>query len=78
MTKRERENWIINIENTSAAIEAQLGPAIVQSVLKRFGARSIDDLNPNDFSEVFNELYAIETDIDESRTSCAARNNSLT
>jgi phosphatidate cytidylyltransferase len=35
VTKRERENWIVNIENTAAAIESQLGSAVVESVFKR-------------------------------------------
>ena len=44
MTKRERNNWIVNIENTAAAIESQLGSAVVESVFKRYGAHSTWDL----------------------------------
>ena len=36
MTKSERNNWIVNIENTAAAIESQLGSAVVESVFKRY------------------------------------------
>ena len=64
MTNKERQNWIICIENTSALVESYLGSAVVQSVLERFGAHSIEELNPSDLPEVFSELYAIEADID--------------
>lgn len=64
MTKRECENWIVNIENTAAAIESQLGSAVVESVFKRYGAHSTWDLSPSDLPEVFSELYAIEVDLD--------------
>ena len=64
MTKRERENWIVNIENTAAAIESQLGSAVVESVFKRYGAHGTLDLRSSDLPDVFSELYAIETDLD--------------
>lgn len=67
MTKRERNNWIVNIENTAAAIESQLGSAVVESVFKRYGrygAHGTWDLNPSDLPEIFSELYAIEVDLD--------------
>ncbi len=63
MTKRERDNWIVNIENTAAVIESQLGSAVVDSVFKRYGAHSTWDLNSSDLPEVFSELYAIEVDL---------------
>lgn len=67
VTKDERENWIINIENTASTISSQLGSAVVDAVVdtvvQRYGAKSIEDLNPNDLSDVFNELYAIEADL---------------
>ena len=64
MTKHERENWIINIENSAAAIESQLGSAVVNSVFKRYGAHDAWDVNPCDLPAVFSELYAIEADLD--------------
>lgn len=63
MTKIERRNWIINVENSAAVIEAQLGPVIVQSIFGRYGAHGTWDLNPSNLPEVFGELYAIETDL---------------
>lgn len=63
MTQGERKNWLINIENCAAIVESQLSPAVVQSVLNRYGTQSIYDLNSSDLPEVFNELYAIEADL---------------
>lgn len=64
MTKSERRNWLINIENSAATVESCLGSVVVKSVLERFGAHSIQDLNPSNYSEVFSELYAIEAGLD--------------
>ena len=64
MTKSERRNWIINVENTAAIVSAQVGQAVVDSVFKRYGAHGIEDLNPSDLPGVFSELYAIEADLD--------------
>ena len=63
VTKNERENWIINIENTAATISSQLGSAVVDGVLQRYGARSVEDLNLSDLPDIFSELYAIEADL---------------
>lgn len=64
MTKSERRNWIINIENTAAAVSAQAGQAVVDSVFKRYGAHGLWDMNPIYLPDVFSELYAIEADLD--------------
>ena len=64
MTNRERNNWIVNIENTAAAIESQLGSAVVESVFKRYGAHGTWDLRSSDLPDVFSELYAIEANLD--------------
>lgn len=64
MTSYERKNWIINIENSAAAIASCLGSAVVKSVFERYGAHEIQDLNPNDLPNVFSDLYAIEVDMD--------------
>lgn len=63
MKKSEREHWIMNIENTTAAICSELDSAVVESVFRRFGANSAEDANPEDLPEIFNELYAIEADL---------------
>ena len=48
MTSYERKNWIVNIENSTAAVESRLGSAVVKSVLERYRAREIQDLGPSD------------------------------
>ena len=63
MTKREHDNWIVNIENTAAAIKSQLGSTVVKSIFKRYGAHGTWDLRSSDLPEVFSELYAIEVDL---------------
>ena len=63
VTKDERENWIINIENTSSTISSQLGSVVVDGIFQRYGAHCVEDLNPCDLSDVFSELYAIEADL---------------
>lgn len=63
VTKDEHENWIINIENTASTISSQLGSAVVDAVFQRYGTKRIEDLNPSDLPDVFNELYAIEADL---------------
>ena len=63
VTKDERENWIINIENSASAISSQVGSAVVDGVFQRYGAHGIEDLNPAILPDVFSELYAIEADL---------------
>ena len=63
VTKDERENLIINIENTASTISSQVGSAVVDGVFQRFGAHSVEDLNASDLPDVFSELYAIEADL---------------
>ena len=64
MTRSERRNWIANIESSAAAVELQLGSAVVNSVFERYGAHGIENLKPSDLPEVFSDLYAIEADLD--------------
>ena len=63
MTKAERKNWIINIENSAAAISAQLGSAVVNSVFNKYGDHGVWNLNPIHLPDVFCELYTIEADL---------------
>lgn len=63
VTKDEHENWIINIENTAFTISSQVGSAVVDGVFQRYGAHSVEDLNPCDLPDVFSELYAIEAEL---------------
>ena len=63
MTNYERTNRIINIENSAAAVESQLGWGVVKSVFERYGAHVTWDLSPSNLPEVFSELYSIEADL---------------
>ena len=63
MTRSERENWLCNIQETATAVAKQTGWRTVKSVLRRYGASSIEKLRPSDYPAVFSELYAIEADI---------------
>ena len=63
MTKRERDNWNVNIEDTAAVIESQLGAALVEAVFRRYGAHGTGDLRSSDLRDIFSELYAIEADL---------------
>ena len=63
MTRDERENWIINIENTSSTISSQVGSAVVDAVFAKYGAKDVYGLSSDDLQDVFSELYAIEADL---------------
>ena len=62
MTRCERENWLINIQNTAIDVANEYGDDVVKNVLSRYNAASIEDLLPSDYEEVFGELYQIATD----------------
>lgn len=62
MTRNERNNWLINIENTAAEVAANVGQETVNFVLNKYGVKSIYALESSDLSEVFSELYAIASD----------------
>lgn len=63
MTGIERENWLINIENSASFIASEIGNEVVEATLYKYGVRSIEQIASSDLSEVFSELYAIETDL---------------
>lgn len=63
MTREERNNWLINIENTATFIASEIGEEVVASTLYKCGVSSIEKIASYDISEVFSELYAIEADL---------------
>ena len=63
MTRTERENWIVNIENTASFIASEIGEEVVASTLNKYGASSVELIASSDLPEVFSELYAIEADL---------------
>lgn len=56
-------DYKISINNAASIIELELGSEVVESVFQKYGAHNADDLNPAYLPDVFNELYAIETDL---------------
>jgi hypothetical protein len=62
MTKKERRNWEINIENSAAEVTAKVGNAIVRAVFQRYDSHGFHDLSPRYYSEVFADLEQIRND----------------
>ena len=62
-TRQDWNDWLVNIENTASFIESENGVETVDFVLKKYGAKSIEQIASFDLSEVFSELYAIEADL---------------
>lgn len=63
MTREERNNRILYIENTAFYIASEIGEEVMVSNLYKYGARSIEQIVSSDLSDVFSELYAIATDL---------------
>lgn len=63
MTREERNNWIVNIENIASFISSEIGDETVAATLYKYRARSIEQIASSDLAEVFSELYAIEADL---------------
>lgn len=57
------QDYRISIEESSSIITKNLGNTVVESVFQRYGAHNADDLNPAYLPDIFNELYAIESDL---------------
>ena len=39
MTREERNNWILNIENTASYIASEVGEEVVASTLYKYGTK---------------------------------------
>lgn len=63
MTTNEKDSYITSIEESASIISSQVGAAVVDSVFQKYGAHSVENLNPSDLPDVFSELYAIEADL---------------
>ena len=62
MYQFSNEDWLINIENTAAKVKEKYGSRSVDFVFSKYGANSANDLNPANYSEVFNELHQMSVD----------------
>ena len=60
--KLSKRDWIINIENAASRVATEYGRAVVDSMFRRYGAHSIDDLASCYYSEVFADLEQIAND----------------
>ena len=65
MSKNEKENWLMNIEACATHVGNVVGYETVNFILKKYGANSIEELDPSDYAEVFGELYVIEVELEE-------------
>ena len=63
MSNISNSDYVASIEESAAFICSEVGPEVVDSVFQRYGAHSVEDLNPCDLPDVFSELYAIEADL---------------
>ena len=61
------KDWIINLENAADEVAGICGNEVVRFILREHGARSIEDLNPGDYEEVFSELYPTSRTTTENR-----------
>lgn len=57
-----KKDWIINLENAATEVTTLLGKETVRHILQKYGARSIEDLSPCHYSEVFDELDFMAND----------------
>lgn len=56
------KDCIINIENVACEVSKLLGAETVKHILMKHGARTIEDLNPAYYDEVFDELDFMASD----------------
>ena len=61
MTKAEKENWMINLEDISSQVDAEN----VKFVCGKNGAKDIYSLSPSDYQEVWNELFQYAVDAND-------------
>lgn len=61
MTKTERKNWIINLEDISSQVDAET----VIFICGKYGAKDIYGLFSSDYQEVWNELFDYARDAND-------------
>lgn len=62
MTETDRENWLINIDNSATAVASQLGSNAVETVFRLHGIACAEEADVSDLADIFSELYALEVD----------------
>lgn len=63
MANISNSDYISSIEQSISLISSELDSKVAEFVFEKYGAHSIEDLNPTYLSDVFSELYAIEADL---------------
>ena len=63
MSSISKQDYINSIEESASIISSEIGPEVIDSVFQRYGAHSVEDIDPADLPDVFSELYAIEADL---------------
>lgn len=63
MSNTSNADYMASIEQSVSIIGIKLDSSVVRSVFERYGAHSVEDLNPSDLPEVSSELYTIEADL---------------
>lgn len=66
---------LISIENSADYVASKMGDKEVFWILSKYGANSIEELNPRVYEEVFGELYQREADL---RSDCSGTENFIT
>lgn len=61
MTKAEKENWLINLEDVSSKVDAKT----IKFVCGKYGATDIYSLSPSDYQEAWNELFDCARDAND-------------
>ena len=61
MTKSEKNSWLINLEDVSAQVDAE----IVKFVCGKYGANNIYELSPYNYQDVWNELFDYARDAND-------------
>ena len=56
-------DWMMYIENCATEVGDNYGYELVDFILQKYGASSIEELNPAYYEAVFNELYYYETEL---------------
>lgn len=65
MKNSDRQNLVISIESSIDFIESHLDSAdkTIAFILKKHGIRNLEKANIHTLQDLFNELYAIESDL---------------
>lgn len=61
MTKAEKTNWLINLEDVSSQVDAET----VNFVCGKYGANDIYGLSPYNYQDVWNELFDYARDVND-------------